>query len=205
MKPPPTGSSGTRRSGVPCSVPCSGILKWERRRGTRQPGPRGTSQNRRRRPKRRILTSRTTIGSHFYVTFPIRPFALIGQARIAPQADPLRQAVALPQNSSLFKAAAGTKRLPASSGCRRQAAAGSKRPPPLSGSCRRAAAPAKRCLPATSGRCRQVSPVPPGPPLTSSRRCRSALLARRLMPLVSLCWCVQILLCSSCPYMYNLN
>ena len=126
----------TPERGVPVflfRVPCSGILKWERRRGTRQPGPRGTSQNRRRRPKRRILTSRTTIGSHFYVTFPIRPFALIGQARIAPQADPLRQAGALPQNSSLFKAAAGTKRLPASSGCRRQAAAGSKRPPAPSG------------------------------------------------------------------------
>ena len=41
-------------------------------------------QIRPQRPKRRILTSRTTIGPHFYVSFPIRPFAFVGQAGIAP-------------------------------------------------------------------------------------------------------------------------
>lgn len=46
-----------------------------------------TAQIRPQRPKRRILTSRTTIGPHFYVSFPIRPFAFIGQAGIAPNAD----------------------------------------------------------------------------------------------------------------------
>ena len=135
-------------------VPCSGILKWERRRGTRQPGPRGTSQNRRRRPKRRILTSRTTIGSHFLpvishtaVCFDRSSSDRAPGRSLAPSSCAAAKQQPL-QSCGWHQAVAGIKRLPAPSGRRLQAAAAAERLVPPSGCPRPALPPSnKRPMP----------------------------------------------------------